>query len=297
MSERNKSNVENRSGNDYTNSIPVSGLDRTYHVHVSAVYSEGVSAPLVIALHGSSGSGKYMREFTGFNSAADKENFFVVYPDGVGGNWNDGREDMTSRAYRENIDDVSFISELIDALAGDYSVDKNRVYLTGISNGAMMSFRLACEISGKVAAVATVAGSMPVSLMSCSPARPVPVLMMFGTEDTLVPWEGGEVELDGKKLGKVVSVAETVNFWVRHNKCSSLPGIRELWNSDPGDETRVVVEEYSQGDEGSEMILYKISGGGHTWPDGIQYWPESIIGKTSRDINANRVIIDFFRKH
>jgi polyhydroxybutyrate depolymerase len=209
-------------------SIISAGLERTYHIHIPASYDKANPIPLLIALHGGGGSGEKMEELTlqGFNRLSDKEGFIVVYPDGIENHWNDGRENVRYRAHREKIDDVGFISALVEHLAKEYNIDKKRVYATGISNGAMMLFRLACELSGKITAIAPVAGSMPESLPSrCSPSRSISVLIISNTADPLVPWGGGEIRFGLRRFGKVLSVPETVKFWSTHSQCSSSPNI------------------------------------------------------------------------
>jgi polyhydroxybutyrate depolymerase len=283
-----------------THSIIFAGLERTYRIHMPPSYDKSTPLPLLIALHGGGGSGEKMEELTlrGFNRLSDKEGFIVVYPDGIEKHWNDGRENVKYRAHREKIDDVGFISALIDYLVKQYNIDIKQVYATGISNGAMMSFRLGCELSEKIAAIAPVAGSMPENLPTrCSPSRSISVLIISNTEDPLVPWGGGEIRFGRQKFGKVLSVPESVKFWVNHNQCLSSPAISIEPDRDLKDGTRVRREAYNQCREGMEVALYAIEGGGHTWPGGYQYLPEWIIGKTSRDIDADEVIWDFFKRH
>jgi polyhydroxybutyrate depolymerase len=282
---------------DYTGSIQSGGLERTFLVHVPPSSSKTKLMPLLIALHGGDGTSQSMVSLTlgGLNSLADKEGFIVVYPDGVENQWNDGREGDFTRAHREKIDDVGFISALIDHLAQKHKIDSKRIYATGISNGAMMSYRLACELSHKIAAVAPVCGAMPLDLVSrCSPAKPISVLVISGTEDRLVPWDGGSV-IGGR--GRILSVPDSVKYWVTLNQCSATPVTTMEADTDPQDGTRVREEVYGQGKDGTEVILYAIEGGGHTWPGGLQYLSEAVIGRTSRDIDADVVIWDFFKRH
>lgn len=286
----------------HTGSITWDGLERTYLIYIPSSWNKIKSMPLVIALHGGGGTGKRMVKLTqgGFNTLADKEGFIVVYPDGIEKHWNDGRgEDETGwRAHIENIDDVGFISALIVHLANEYNINKKRIFVTGISNGAKMTFRLACELTDKIAAIAPVAGSM-IEDMSVypKPSKPLPVLVIHGTEDPLVPWTGGDIQLGRRKFGRVISVSETVKFWVNHNNCYSSPLISYEPDKDPRDGTRVRKEVYDGCKDNTEVILYAIEGGGHTWPGGWQYLSERIVGKTSRDIDANEVIWNFFKKH
>ena len=276
-------------------SLAVDGLNRTYSVHVPGSYM-GEPVPLVIALHGGGGSAEKMASLTSFNALSDQEGFIVVYPEGVENHWNDGRKLQQYTTHRENIDDVKFISVLIDKLADEYNIDESCIYATGISNGAMMSCRLACELSEKIAAIAMVAGAMPEELLDyCVPSESISVLVMNGTEDPLVLWEGGEIIVGRRSLGSILSAYETVQFWVEHNKC--LPPVITWLPDTQDDGTRVRKEVYKQGENGTEVILYAIEGGGHTWPGGPQYASEYIISRTCYDINASEVIWQFFSEH
>lgn len=268
---------------DYADSITVDGLDRTYLLHVPPAY-KGSPAPLVIVLHGGGSSAQRMVTLTGFNTISDREGFIVVYPEGVETYWNDGK------ANRRNVDDVKFISTLIDHVSQELNVDETRIYATGISNGAMMSCRLACELSHKIAAVAMVAGTMPGELYPhCSPSSPVSVVVMDGTGDPSIVWEGGQVRAE-----KTLSVYDTVLFWVHHNGCSESPQVTVLEDRDPDDGTTVQMDVY-KGEHGTEVILYTIEGGGHTWPGSPQSPYD--VGGTSYDISASEVIWQFFRAH
>ncbi len=283
-----------------TGSFVWGGLKRTYVIHVPSSSDKTRRVPLVIALHGGGGTGRRMESLTlgGLNKLSDREGFVVVYPDGIEQHWNDGRAEVKYRAHRENIDDVGFLSALIDRLAEGANIDKRRVYVTGVSNGAMMSNRLACELTGRITAIAPVAGNMPYDLVSrCAPSKPVPVLMISGTEDPMMPWAGGEAHFLRLKFGKVLSVPETIKFWRMHNHCAPAPASTWEPDTDPQDGTRVRKEVYAGCETGAEVILYAVEGGGHAWPRGHRYLPERLIGKTSRDIDANELIWDFFKRH
>ena len=282
---------------NYSGSIFWDGLERTYIAYIPPSYDKNKSMPLVIALHGGGGTGKGMKRLSlgGFNTLADKKGFVVVYPDGTKRAWNDGRDERYSQA-----DDVGFISALIDHLVKEFNVDSKRIYVTGMSNGAHMSMRLARELSHKIAAVAPVAYAMQEKYASVPVStRPISVLVMTGTNDPLIPWEGGETpDPTGKRmLGRILSVVATVKVLLTHNECSPVPTI--AWEPDkaPRDGTKVLKEVYDQCEDGTEVILYTIEGGGHTWPGGWQYLPEKIVGKTSRDIDANEAIWDFFKRY
>lgn len=285
-------------------SVMHDNLKRTFKIFTPSSYNKLSQTPLVIVLHGRGGNGESMILVTrkGFNKLAESDSFIVVYPDGIEQNWNDGRQDQESndRAHRENIDDVGFISGLIDLMIRDYNADPGRIYITGISNGAIMSYRLACELSKKITAIAPVDGNIPYMLLNgCSPSDPVSVLAINNMNDPLVPYEGGNIygHFHLVNLGKVLSVEESVAFWVRRNLCLPIPVVTDEPDRDPDDGTRVQRKYYKNETDGTEVILYAIDGGGHTWPGGFQYLPQWLIGKTSRDINANEIIWSFFKRH
>ncbi len=279
-------------------------LKRTFTIHVPVFYNNAAKLPLIIALHGRGGTGESMVLITrkSFNRFADRDGCLVAYPDGIDLNWNDGRMDQEAkdRAHRENIDDTGFISALIDSMIKDYNVDPGRVYITGISNGAIMSYRLACEMSHKITAIAPVDGNIPHLLLDeCSPVKPVSVLAINNVNDPLVPYEGGNIYSRFRKLnlGRVISVDESIMFWVNSNNCYAVPVVAEVPDVDPKDGTRVTKKEYLNGTDCTEVILYSVDGGGHTWPGGFQYLPSWAIGKTSRDFDASETIWSFFMKH
>jgi polyhydroxybutyrate depolymerase len=291
-------------GNIKRASLIHDNLKRTYKIYVPSFHNKYIQIPLVIALHGRGGNGQSMILLTrnGFNKLANQDGFLLVYPDGIEMNWNDGRKDEESndRAHRENINDVGFISAIIDSMIKDYNVDPRRIYVTGISNGAIMSYRLACELSHKITAIAPVNGNIPQEFLpDCQGYKPVSVLAINNTEDPLVPFGGGDIHgsLNKVKLGKVLSVDESIEFWVKRNMCSNIPKVTEMPDLDPKDGTRVIRKQYVNSVDGTEVILYTVDGGGHTWPGGLQYLPVRIIGKTSRDFDANEVIWSFFKTH
>lgn len=294
--------ADNNSGKK-AGQIIVGGLRRTYFLHMpSSDFNRPL--PLVFVLHGGGGNGGKMIKLTcgGFDRLADKKGFIVVYPDGFEKNWNDGRSmsEADYETFKNNTDDVGFISALIDELINKYKADPKRVFVTGISNGAMMSYRLGCELSGKIAAIAPVAGDIPENFSRrCKPSSPVSVLAINGDADPLMPYNGGEVTgpFGKRKLGRVLSANESVLFWVRNNGCSPDPVITDMPDKDPEDGTRVQKKVFGGGKNQSEVILYTIRNGGHTWPGGYQYLGKWIVGRTCRDIDATEVIWEFFEKH
>jgi len=285
----------------FVRTIQVNGLERTYRIHIPSELPENSTSALVFVLHGGGGTGEGMeRTLTlgGFNTLADDHKFIVVYPDGFEKNWNDGRKNVSDPAHQQNIDDVGFFTILIENLTQEFDIDPKRIFVTGISNGAMMSYRLAAEIPEKIAAIAPVAGAFPIDLVSYNISdNPVSVCILSGTHDPLVPWEGGIVGFPRNPRGIVLSVPDSVMFWVEHNNCTTIPNSTVLPDADPTDHTWVQRDIYTDGSNNSEVILYTIYNGGHTWPDGYQYLPEPLVGRTTHDMNANTVIWDFFSMH
>lgn len=274
--------------------LDIGGILRTYHLHLPPGLDSKKPLPLVFVLHGGGGYGLQMERFCGFSELSDKEGFMACYPDGVERNWFDGRVVEESKAHRDRIDDAGYIEALIDAIAKKHPVDEKRIYATGISNGAFFSTYLGAKLSKRFAAIAPVVGGMaPALAVDFKPEQPVSVLILQGTEDPLVPFDGGAVKFH---RGETIATRTTVKKWVEHDGCKD--GVTEdLPDKDPQDGTRVKRTTYSGGRNSSEVVLMTIEGGGHTWPGGPQYLPEGIVGRVCKDIDANQVIWDFFSRH
>ncbi len=279
--------------------IQVGQLKRDYIYYIPAK-APVKPLPLILVLHGGTGKPEGMEKLTynRFNELADEDNAIIVYPAGIDHNWNDGRNDVSSKAFQENVDDVGFISKLIDEMVNIENADPHRVYVTGISNGAMMCNRLACELSDKIAAIAPVAGSMPANLPDrCQPKFPVSVLMINGDKDPLVPFEGGDVHFFKHKRGQVIPVQDTALHWAVLDGCPNNPTRAPLPVKDLRDLTRVERVVYPPSKSGAEVFLFIVHGGGHTWPGGLPYLGEWAVGKVSRQLDATDLIWDFFKRH
>lgn len=277
-------------------SLAHEGIERSYSLYVPTTYSHSEPFPLVFALHGGGGNGRSMCfQKGGFMEIAEREGFILICPDGLERHWNDGRSLQDYRAHREEIDDVGFLITLLAKLQEEFNVDSRRIFVTGISNGGLMSYRLACEKSEVFRAIAAVTASLPVAI-ECKPAEPISVMVINGTDDPLVPFDGGSIRIFRKELGFVRSTMDTIQFWVDSNVCPARPKVSMEPNRDPDDETRVRRAAYESCQEGSTVVLYEVQGGGHTWPSSTLYLPESIIGRVSHDIYASQVIWDFFQE-
>lgn len=278
---------------DYEFSLEHGGLTRYYKVHIPPSHNKNVKIPVIIALHGHYGTGENMRKLTlnVFDQLSDMNNFIVVYPDGIDQSWNDSGG--ISPASKKDIDDVGFIRALIEELEKRYNIDSDRVYVTGISNGAYFSHRLGCELSDRIAAIAPVAGTMPECVSAnCSPMRPVPIMMFHGTEDPYAVYGGGKTA-EGRI---VLSAEDTAKYWARKNSCDLTPTRKDLPDNF-SDGTTITETSYGNCKEDAAVMFYAINGGGHAWPGGWQYLPKVIVGKTTQEINATEVIWEFFKRH
>lgn len=288
-----------------THTLQQGHLIREYMVYDPRAGKPSVATkrPMVIVLHGGGGTAKKFaeakNEATSFSHLADTADFLAVYPQGIDKNWNDGRDVAHIPAHATGVDDVGFISALIDRMVAMQNVDPARVYVTGPSNGGFMSNRLACDLSDKIAAVGIVIATMQENVLpKCKPSHPVSVLIMNGTEDPLVPFDGGSVRVGkrGKSRGEVLSTAQTFDFWLAQagykGKGEDIP-LTALPDVDPDDKTRVYLQQY-KGDA-AEVRLYTIQGGGHTWPGARDTALRVVVSATSQDINATQTIWDFFK--
>jgi len=287
--------------NTFFRKLVYEGIERSYWIHIPSKLPENSSPPLVFVIHGGGGTGENMeRSLTlgGFSELSDEYNFIVVYPEGIDRHWNDGRKNVSDFVHENEIDDVGFFNSLIENLTLEYNIDTRKIFSTGISNGAMMSYKLAFDLSDKIAAIAPVAGAIPVDIIQENLSiEPVSICVISGNKDPLVPWDGGEVGFPRNPRGIVISVPDSVMYWVNNNNCNISPESEWLPDIDPRDGTKVRMDVYIDGDNQTEVVLYKIDNGGHTWPDGYQYFPKFLIGRTSRDINANAIIWEFFNTH
>jgi polyhydroxybutyrate depolymerase len=279
---------------DYTRTLTLRGRTRTYLVHVPKSYDGSKPYPVVLAYHGGGSNAEQMVRFCGLSAKADAAGFLAVYPSGTGRlaralTWNGGN--CCGYAMENQVDDVAFTRALLDDLATVAKVDAKRVYATGMSNGAILAYRLASELSDRIAAVAPVSG--PMGTDTCRPKRPISVLHFHGTDDEFAPFKGGKgpKSLSGTDF---YSVEHSIRAWVRANGCREEPVTVPLPDT-AKDGTKVVRKTYGGGRDGSEVVLIVIEGGGHTWPG--RQPPLRILGKSTKNISANDVMWDFFQKH
>jgi polyhydroxybutyrate depolymerase len=281
-------------GEDTSYTLRVDGLARTYLVH-RPPGGAGAAHPLLLVFHGGGGTARGMPRFTGLDGIADRVGLIVVYPQGVDKHWNDGRASI-----RHKVDDVGFVRAILDTMERDASVDRSRIYATGISNGGIFVERLACDLADRLAGIAAVAGTLAQDYQAqCRPARPIPVLQFDGTADPVMPYGGGNVaDFGGHGEGGVVlGVDATTAFWARMDGCAAAGPAEALPPHALLDPTRVSRREWSGCRGGSAVVLYAIQEGGHTWPGGPQYLPRFIVGRASRQIDASETMVRFFLEH
>jgi polyhydroxybutyrate depolymerase len=261
--------------------IVVGGVPRTYLLHAGGAAKPG--RPLVLVLHGFGGSAAAMEHRTRgtLDRLADRDGAVVVYPEALGKprRWNDG---WTVRGAPP--DDVAFLGSLVAELGAELGVDRGRVFAAGLSNGASMAYRLACERPDLVAAVAPISGTMPPDLIrACAHGAPVSVIGMHGTDDQIVPFDHG--------------VRDGLDAWTARDACPTPPRVSSLPDIDPGDGTKTRVEAYGPCAGGAEVAFYTIEGGGHAWPGGETIRGLKRHGNTPQDFDAGAAAWDFFQKH
>lgn len=267
-----------------TGSIRFGGAVRDYRLYVPRAYTGAWPVPLLLNLHGYGSNNVEQEQYGDFRVIADTANFLVLHPNGtvdVTGNrfWNTFTPPNSGGP-----DDVAFLAALLDSVSARYRVEPARVYSTGMSNGGFMSYELACQLSGRIAAIASVTGSMVASRQAvCAPSRPVPILEIHGTADGTVPYNGNLL---------FQSIPTVLSNWVQRNGCNPTPIITPVPDSNPNDGSTVERQLYTGGRNGSVVEHYRIIGGGHTWPGA----PVNI-GVTNRDINASQEIWRFLRPY
>lgn len=266
-----------------TDSFMYDGIMRNYNVHLPPGFSGSDTLPLVFNLHGLLMNATSQETYSEFSPIADRERFIVVYANGINNSWN-----TFNIPYHGGVDDVGFLSALLDTLHKNYHINLNRVYSTGMSNGGFMSYRLACELSERIAAIASVTGSMTDSMMYyCNPSRPVPVMRIHGTNDLIVNYNGG---------GNIMSVDTSNSFWIQRNNCPTNPNVIQIPNIVTNDNCTAEKSAWTPCDNQSEVIFYKVNAGGHTWPGAADMFG-GIAGATNQDFEASEAIWEFFNQY
>lgn len=252
-------------------SILDQSLWRTFIVHLPKNYNSNDQYPLVLNLHGLNSNAAQQQNYSQFDNVADMRNFIVVYPNANAGSW-----------VINGTSDVDFISHLIDTIKNRYSCNSN-LFITGMSQGGFLTYKLACSLPQSIKAIAIVSGNMSTNLQnSCVISNGLPAIHFHGTTDPLVNYNG--------TIG-IPSVSSTINWWVTQNNCNATPVFSLLPNTNISDSSNVEKYYYGGGRNSSEITFYKIINGGHTWPGASPIPP---FGFTNLDINASQIIGAFF---
>lgn len=254
---------------------------RKYLLHVPEGYNTEIPTPLVISIHGYAEWPAHQMQISHWNELAEEENFIVVYPRGT-----DFPLRWRTNGLGDSLIDVQFIDDLITELEKDYNIDPKRIYANGLSNGGGMSFLLACKLSDRIAAFGGVSGAYVIKWGDCNPQRPVPAIIFHGTADPIVPFEGGPSQAFDVPF---VNMPEWVRQLAERNGC-------DLSASEMPAQGEVDALQYRNCDRNADVDFYIINGGGHSWPGGDPL-PRWIVGETSGDINATRLMWTFFKAH
>lgn len=268
--------------------VTVGGRRRSYLLDLPPQYDARRQFPLVLDFHGGGGSPAGARKQSGFSTLAAREGVIVVYPAGSGRlgsdrflTWN--AETCCAYAQRERIDETTFVRAVLDAVQATYSIDPKRVYATGLSNGGMMAHLVGCRLSDRFAAIAVVSGELTVD---CKPKAPVSVLIIHGTADANLPYDGG-VGRRALASHEVRPVRYAVDTWRSRNRC---PDSARVMSAGP-----LTHSTWAPCAEGTAVELYRIGGGGHAWPGGERM--SSMLDAPSTALDATRVIWTFFESH
>jgi polyhydroxybutyrate depolymerase len=272
-----------------TRTLNYDGLERSYILYVPPGYDGAHPMAVVFVIHGGGGNAENAARMTAFNTQADHSGFLVVYPNGTGRlgdlllTWNGGT--CCGYAQEHNVDDVGFVRAILADLQSITAIDSKRIYATGMSNGGIMSYRLACEASDLIAAIAPVAGTL--NYEPCQPSQPLSVIHFHGTNDTHLPYDGG-VGSESRVGVEFASVQESVEFWTAFNGCNSQPQTTSF------DDIQHRVWSGCRG--GTSVELYIILGGKHAWPgSGGPAWAGG--DEPTQSISASQLIWEFFALH
>ncbi len=277
-----------------TRTLVHDGLNREYLLYTPRLARRLPGRrPLVLVLHGGGGThrGTVRNTRRKFHQLADQHGFYIVYPNAVDKTWDFG-EGKVSEALERRVDDLGFYSRLLDRLLAELPIDSGRVFATGISRGGQASYFLACRMAERIRAIAPVTMPLPAFLEEdCRRGPPVGVAILNGTEDPVVPYDGGQITLFRQRRGHVLSTDATVRLWRVRNGCTAESESRTL---DAVDDGTAVTRTAWTDCAGAAVVLYRIEGGGHTWPSGSQYLPEVLVGRVTREIDGAVEAWSFF---
>ncbi len=270
-------------------------LARTYTLYIPSSYDSSTPMPMVVLLHGRFGTGAGTASLTDMNQLAEKYGFIALYPDGIDQQWNYTRD---VPGYSPGLDDAVFLTDLIADISQDVVVDQSRLYVAGFSNGGFMAERLACDAPDQFAAFATVAAAGFGGMLEvCAQPNPVAILMIHGTDDTNIPWNGQSQTIGDQTIYVLAPVPETLAFWAQYIGCQPDLTSEELPQGGTSPGTQVRILRVAGCPAGAGLELVAVIGGGHNWPGKPGRIPVEIGGLVNTDIDAGEVIWQFFSQY
>ncbi|MCW5317262.1 hypothetical protein GTQ43_26685 [Nostoc sp. KVJ3] len=264
------------------------GKLRTYYMYTPKYYNPKHPISLVLVFHGDNGSGKSIEKVSRFNNLAELFGFIAVYPNGLDHQWS-----FTGHV-RQKVDDISFVAALIGHIQQITNINRRKIYATGFSEGGILTQALACKLPNQIAAFASVAGSLTTRFMhSCHSSVSISMMMINGTKDLSVHYHGDPIT----QKEALVSIPETINFWQRHDQCTSFSQIQELARTKSRNHLQVKAFRSSGCRNGSEVLQFNIVNGGHFWPGGTSTDTKLNQVNIQLGFNASRAIWSFFQRH
>jgi len=253
---------------------------------------------LIICLHPADETPESFARITrrSFHRLSEQNNFILSYPEALNKNWNDAREDSISLSHYDDVDDVGFIEKVVEFAIDSFRVDPKQIFAVGLSEGGLMTYRLACEIPRKFKGFGTVAASMSLDqLVECRADTSISLIAINGTRDPVLPYQGGQIMIDEQAQGSVLPVEDAIDFWVKECGCNEKFVLKDMANRDTFDETRSEKLTFEDCKDDRSIVLLRVNNGGHTWPGGRQYEGQKNIGKTAKDFDASFEIWKFFK--
>lgn len=277
--------------------LTLDGLQREYALRLPKNYSPAQHYPVIFALHGGGGTYKNAIGLYNFDEVADQYGYILVYPNALNKSWSMPGVSSRVKGNRQDIDDVHFISVLIDTVVTGYHGDEKRVFCTGLSRGGIFSLYLAGHLANRIAGIAPVCASIPTSIAGTyAYTRPVPVLLINGTADPLILYNGGAGKYQRNNQDEeqydMLPTQELVAKIASLNKDATTPVTETI--PDANTQDNCTATRYTYQSNSAPTVFIKIQGGGHTWPGGKQYLPKFLIGNVCKDFKAETTICEFF---